>query len=442
MNRNVSDVFYRYKMPRLVAKVEGKGNGIKTVIVNMAEVAKALSRPPTYPTKYFGCELGAQTLFDFKNERFIVNGSHDAVKLQDLLDGFIRKFVLCPECENPETDLLVSTKKNTVSQGCKACGYHGLLVSNHKLMTFILKNPPNLNPATQGSSLTEGKRSKRSKKANGDAQDSENPDNDTSVDNSATEKSTDNGDDNGDDDTEWAVDVSEEAVRARQQDLTDGAKNMTISDDLEKTEKERMDIFYLLVKKKLDAGSLDKADDQKELLVEAERLEIKQKAPLVLMELLFDQNALQQAKKYRLLLVRFTFNDKKAQRYLIGGLEQVVALHKNQLMPRVPALLKLLYDLDILQETSILEWAEKVSKKYVSKEVSQEIHDKAAPFIKWLKEADEESSESEDESDDGVEIEYDDRAQVTPLKPTPVATPQKPTVHEDDGPDDVDIDAI
>lgn len=28
-------------------QVEGKGNGIKTVIVNMSEIAKALSRPPT-----------------------------------------------------------------------------------------------------------------------------------------------------------------------------------------------------------------------------------------------------------------------------------------------------------------------------------------------------------------------------------------------------------
>lgn len=47
VNRNVSDAFYRYKMPRLIAKVEGKGNGIKTVIVNMPEVAKAIGRPPT-----------------------------------------------------------------------------------------------------------------------------------------------------------------------------------------------------------------------------------------------------------------------------------------------------------------------------------------------------------------------------------------------------------
>lgn len=47
VNRGVSDTFYRYKMPKLIAKVEGKGNGIKTVIVNMADVAKALGRPPT-----------------------------------------------------------------------------------------------------------------------------------------------------------------------------------------------------------------------------------------------------------------------------------------------------------------------------------------------------------------------------------------------------------
>ena len=34
------------------------------------------------PCKFFGCELGAQTQFDFKNDRYIVNGSHDATKLQ------------------------------------------------------------------------------------------------------------------------------------------------------------------------------------------------------------------------------------------------------------------------------------------------------------------------------------------------------------------------
>ena len=41
-----------------------------------------------------------------------------------------------------------------------------------------------------------------------------------------------------------------------------------------------------------------------------------------------------------------------------------------------------------------------VSKKYVSKEISTEIHQKAAPFIKWLQEAESESEEDDDEEED------------------------------------------
>lgn len=77
------------------------------------------------PTKFFGCELGAQTQFDLRRDRYIVNGSHEGEKLQDLLDGFIKKFVLCPECENPETVFNVHSRAQTISQSCRACGYAG-----------------------------------------------------------------------------------------------------------------------------------------------------------------------------------------------------------------------------------------------------------------------------------------------------------------------------
>lgn len=110
------------------------------------------------PTKYFGCELGAQTNFDLKNDRYIVNGEHDANKLQvssplpfillliplvclqDILDGFIRKFVLCPACENPETAWVV--RRNVIHSKCKACGHAFNIDNKHKIATFILKNPP------------------------------------------------------------------------------------------------------------------------------------------------------------------------------------------------------------------------------------------------------------------------------------------------------------
>ncbi|XP_063701530.1 eukaryotic translation initiation factor 5 [Culicoides brevitarsis] len=435
VNRNVTDVFYRYKMPKINAKVEGKGNGIKTVIVNMIDVAKAIGRPATYPTKYFGCELGAQTQFDYKNERFIVNGSHDASKLQDLLDGFIRKFVLCPECDNPETELLVSSKKGTISQGCKACGFHGPLEVNHKVNTFIIKNPPNINPANQGASLTESKRSKRSKKTgdNGETTEADTKHEDFSE---VVKSEYNDVHEDEDDDAEWTVDVSEAAVRSRLQDLTEGAKNMTISEDVDKSEKERLDIFYEELKKRRDAGELDNVQVHKELTIEAARLDVQQKATLVLAELLFDANILQQVKKYRNLLLRFTHNDLKAQKYLIGGLEQIIALHNEKLMNNVATILKLFYDNDILEEKAILEWASKISKKYVSKEVATTIHEKAKPFIQWLQTAEEEE-DSSDESD--FEVEYNDRVQVLKKDSAPKTIQGN---QDEDGEDDVNIDEI
>ena len=80
----------------------------------------------------------------------------------------------------------------------------------------------------------------------------------------------------------------------------------------------------------------------------------------------------------------------------------------------MPHIFKELFEEDILEEEVIFEWAKKVnenkkketitlliflivqvSKKNVSKELAQKIHDKAAPFIKWLQEAEEETSESD-----------------------------------------------
>nr|CAG4645512.1 EOG090X05QT [Lynceus sp. MCZ IZ 141354] len=404
----------------------------------MVDVAKALGRPATYPTKFFGCELGAQTQFDFKNDRYIVNGAHDAAKLQQMLDGFIKKFVLCTNCENPETTLLVNARKGTIGQSCKACGHLGQLDMRHKLTTFILKNPPEVNPAAQGASLTEGKKARR-KKGGDEGGRTGSPKN-------GSEGSDDNDwgelDSTHVDEDDWAVDVSEEAVKARMEDLSSGAKGLAISDDLEKTPKERADVFYNFVKRRRDDGSLPHS--VKDIAQEAERLDVKDKGPLILCELLFNGDLLNQLKTHRVLLLRFTHENVKAQKALLGGIELTIQLNTKELLPKVAHILKTLYDTDIIEEEVILDWASKPSKKYVGKELSAEIHAKADPFIKWLKEAEEEESDSEDEESD-VEIEYDDRARPTSLKEqvksAAINKPAPVKAIAEEG-DDIDIDDI
>jgi translation initiation factor 5 len=96
----------------------------------------------TDPTKFFGCELGAQTTM--AEDRYIVNGAHTQERLLELLDAFIVKFVLCGACDNPETELIITGKgrNESIHRDCKACGRATKIDMKHKLTTYILKNPP------------------------------------------------------------------------------------------------------------------------------------------------------------------------------------------------------------------------------------------------------------------------------------------------------------
>ena len=219
-------------MPTLLTKIEGKGNGIKTVVPNMSDVARALSRPPTYPTKFFGSELGAQTSVDEKNDRYIVNGAHDARRLRELLDAFIDKFVLCGACKNPETDLIV-TKNEMIVRDCKACGERTGVDMRHRLSTYILKNPPQ-------------KKNKRSKGGHAEAPSPSGEVNGTV----GTEENEEAGADAGSDDEMtkrikaealdlnpesqladegWSADTTSDAIKARMVAVTGGMANLGLA---------------------------------------------------------------------------------------------------------------------------------------------------------------------------------------------------------------------
>ena len=128
--RDIEDPFYRYKMPVMDCVHQGRGNGVKTIIVNLVEIADALERDVVYIMKFFGFHLGTNA--SLKNKKYTINGKHDRHDLEDALDVFIDKYVICGMCGNPET-VIRRSKLN-----CKACGAKNPLVED-KLITFIRK---------------------------------------------------------------------------------------------------------------------------------------------------------------------------------------------------------------------------------------------------------------------------------------------------------------
>ncbi|KAG1150139.1 hypothetical protein G6F37_001848 [Rhizopus arrhizus] len=398
VRRDVQDSFYRYKMPRLQAKVEGKGNGIKTVVVNMAEIARALSRPPSYPTKFFGCELGAQVKCDDKNERYIVNGDHDANKLQSTLDGFINKFVLCQSCKNPETDIII--KNDEILMDCKACGARNNADMRHKLSAYIVKNPPAV-----ASKNVRKQRKAATAQANNTGED-------------ATEaldgdEAADAG--NGSDDDiisqriqkqaaglnmesklaleDWSEDTSEAAVAQRMKELSvKGSGAFTGGDD----DDDEVDNKYNAFGDWLESAK-DHTDEA--IIKKAEELGVfgKYKACLVLVQCIFDENVIVQIPKRAKLLRKFV-TDEKHQKATLGGIERIIGLtHKDALLKKTPTILMKLYDLDIIEDEVFLKWGEKPSKRYVDRDISKDIKKAAKPFLEWLETAEEEDSDEDSE---------------------------------------------
>eukprot|EP00171_Calliarthron_tuberculosum_P009242 IDg9242t1 len=237
------DQFNRYKMPSVMGKVEGRGNGIKTRIVNCFEVARALHRPPGYVCKFFGCELGAQTKINDDEGVYIVNGSFNQAKLSEILQLFIRMFVLCGKCNLPETDLklkkngdIKQKKKSSSKKGDKAdrrlrknakAGAGAAAedkASARKTAKNTVEEPTLLPMGADVDFAAEADAAADAVHGNGAP-----PSFSMMV--APGDADYDGGDD--DDGVEWSVDTSKEAQEARMRDL---GVNMTVMDRTDKEE--------------------------------------------------------------------------------------------------------------------------------------------------------------------------------------------------------------
>ncbi|KAK0621313.1 domain found in IF2B/IF5-domain-containing protein [Bombardia bombarda] len=426
VKRSNADPFYRYKMERIQTKIEGKGNGIKTVVVNLSSVAQSLARPGAYLIKYFGFELGAQTNIDPPDDRWIINGAHDASKLQELLDGFISKFVLCKGCENPETD--VHIKDDSITLDCKACGRQTSVIKTLKLASYILKNAPKKGKKDKA----ERKAARKAKQNGGGKADKENGSGGDENSDQPSPYGDDKNDIASDDDAltrmiktqaqglenkevevkddEWAVDMSAEAVKARQQSLPDEFKQkLVLNGDDEDEEGEGggntlYDQLGIWIQEQAEEeDGVDNVDDV-DIYLKAKELGIdaKHRTVLVLVQTIFDENICNQIGKRASMLKRIV-NTERHEKALLGGTERLIGqLSKEhpEMFEKVVKILQLYYHHDLISEEVVTKWGSKASRKYVDLATSKKVRKAAEPFLTWLAEAESEEEESDEEEDD------------------------------------------
>jgi translation initiation factor 5 len=429
-------------MERLQSKIEGKGNGIKTVVANLSSVSQSLARPPAYVIKYFGFELGAQTNTNPADDRWIINGAHEASKLQDHLDGFINKFVLCKSCKNPETD--INIKDGRILLDCKACGQRTTVDLRHKLSGYIIKMEPKKGKKGKKEKITRRDRAKENGKAEENASANGGSPGDSNSDNADGEHGELEIDAGSDDeltrrinaeakeldkvtngeikDDDWAVDTSAEAVAARAKELpSDLKRSLAFDDDDDGIEAEGATNSYDQLGSWIDEeakakGSVAKVDDV-DIYVKAKELgiETKHKTLTVLAQTIFDENIVKQIplrapmlKKVCLMSIALVasvylylmqmITSERHQKALLGGTERFVGKdHPDKLIPQVPAILMAFYQADIITEEVVKAWGGKASKKYVDLSTSKKVRKAAEKFLEWLENAQSEDEDSEEE---------------------------------------------
>ena len=128
------DPTYRYKMEAINSKINGRGNGISTTILNLKDVAKYINHPPSLILKFLSLHFGSM----YNEDTNTITGGYTNEELQKSLQLYINRFVICPSCLVPETipQLNKVNKKSSILEvKCSSCGKTSEIKFNNKLET-------------------------------------------------------------------------------------------------------------------------------------------------------------------------------------------------------------------------------------------------------------------------------------------------------------------
>ena len=355
--RTVEDPHYRYKMPILTVKIEGRGNGVKTRLPNIIEIAKALERDISYIMKFFELELGTKTI---NNGGYMLNGKHEPEIIADVLDRFIEKYILCGKCHNPETVILA--KKDNVRLKCKACGNRTQCDVSHKISTYIIRNPP----------IDVAAEEKKKKEAE---EDELYTDRSSKVFTTAEEDELEN---------DWAVPTDPESVATREFNLRGGSLNIIDCDDelspnIQKITPTENPLPFL--------GAFWDENPSDKIVLDSLDIVVKLcdwKDDVLLKNVFGSQwlkftpkNAIRKAHYLSLLI------DSKKDEKLVLNLMEKMAMESKDFALRFADILALFWEENVLDEDSIRNWHKTPNPKVPAK-VSKLLRASSQPVLKWL----------------------------------------------------------
>lgn len=386
----VDDPNYRYLMPSVVSKIEGKGNGIKTVIVNISDLAKSLKRDPAEVNKFFGCEIGAQTTYNEKDDKAVVNGAHTDQVLQSCVHKYIEKFVLCPNCKLPES--VYKIKSGCIWHRCKACGAKEMVDMGHKLCTFI---------------LAQDKKNKKEAKKKGKPEEAE-PEAEKKVKKSKKKKDKDSDDEKKKSKKDKKKKDKKKKDKKEKKAASDGGASS--DDDNSAATEEGVDDAgaMLLAVDGVKSFMKDNPDASEAAIVEnvknqqmASALKTNERIHIFMYSVItpnFYKG--KEIVKFSSIIKKITNDSIEMQRHLIGSVEGLCVTSIDAKF--FPVILKQLYDEDLLNEDVILEWASAGRSDYTIESVDEDaranLRGKAMDFVSWLEEeSDSDDSDSDDE---------------------------------------------
>jgi len=137
---SIMDPCYRYQIPNPIVTVSGKQCNRTTFFENSETFCKNINRDSDILAKYLSFKLACSSKFDKIKNCYTFKGEYTFQKIIDHLHEFVKIYVLCPECDYPETKLIVKDKKILIHQ-CEACGKENEINPKYidKVYDFIIK---------------------------------------------------------------------------------------------------------------------------------------------------------------------------------------------------------------------------------------------------------------------------------------------------------------